>query len=69
MDIARILGSIKGKVLDATHFELLKHAYELQVQNTDQLNNNNEALKENNELLQQKLRELEDENSRLKKVV
>jgi len=69
MDIASILGSIKGKVLDATHFELLKHAYELQVQNINQLKNNNEALRENNELLQQKVRELADQNSRLKEVV
>ncbi len=37
MEITAILNEIKGKVLDATHFELLKHAYDLQNQNIHQL--------------------------------
>lgn len=66
MDSAGILGSIKEKALDATHFELLNQAYQRQVQRSDQLKNNNEALKEGNELLQHKARELQDGNSPLK---
>ena len=37
MDILGVLQTLKGKVLDATHFELLKHAYELQDENLKQL--------------------------------
>lgn len=51
MDISKILGDLKGKVLDAAHFELLKHAYDLQEENIKQLKTNNDALRENNQLL------------------
>jgi chromosome segregation ATPase len=61
MDITSILKGIKGKVLDASHFDLLKHAYELQNQNISQLKSNNEAIKESNQLLQEKIRRLENE--------
>ena len=67
MDILRILGDIKGKVLDATHFDLLKHAYELQEENLRQLKRNNEALRENNEQLNEKVDKLEQEIAELKK--
>jgi len=76
MDIGKLLGGLKGKVLDAGHFELLKHAYDLQEQNVTQLKSNNAALKESNELLKEKagnyLEELEflkKENDRLSKLV
>jgi len=69
MDIVSILSGIKGKVLDATYFELLKHSYELQNQNIEQLKSNNEALKESNQLLQEKMSRLEkDSTSLLQKV-
>ena len=59
MDILGILNTIKGKVLDAAHFELLQSAYGLQDENIKQLKENNLLLKEkNNDLLQ--------ENSHLK---
>jgi FtsZ-binding cell division protein ZapB len=69
MDIINILGTIKGKVLDASNFDLLKHAYEHQNQNIVQLKDNNDALHESNELLKQKIRELSDENTILKETV
>ena len=67
MDITKILSDIKGKVLDATNFDLLKHAYDLQNQNIEQLKNNNEALKESNELLLEKIARVEKENTTLRK--
>jgi len=67
MDIIKILSTIKGKVLDAEHFEILQHVYELQNQNIEQLKNNNSALKESNNLLKEKNDNLEKENSELKK--
>jgi len=69
MDIINILGTIKGKVLDASHFDLLKHAYELQHQDIVQLKDNNDALRESNELLKQKIKELNDENTILKETI
>lgn len=75
MDIGKLLGGLKGKVLDASHFELLKHAYDLQEQNIIQLKSNNAALKESNSLLKEKagnyLEELEylkKENEKLSKI-
>lgn len=61
MDISKILVDLKGKVLDAAHFDLLKHAYDLQEENIKQLKTNNNALRESNQLLQ-------DEVSVLKKL-
>jgi cell division protein FtsB len=69
MDIGAILSGIKGKVLDAQHFDLLKHAYELQNQNIEQLKSNNEALKEKSELLGEKAALLEKENKSLKATI
>jgi len=69
MDIINILGTIKGKVLDASHFDLLKHAYELQHQDIVQLKDNNDALRESNELLKQKIKGLNDENTILKETI
>jgi len=69
MDIINTLGTIKGKVLDDSHFDLLKHAYELQHQDIVQLKNNNDALGESNELLKQKIKELNDENIILKETI
>lgn len=59
MKFLKFLGDIKGKVLDAAHYEKLKHAYELQEKNIEQLNRNNE-------LLQLKLQKLETENEKLR---
>lgn len=69
MDILGILQTLKGKVLDATHFELLKHAYELQDENVKQLKNNNEALKESNGLVKEKMGRLEAELARLRGII
>jgi hypothetical protein len=69
MDIINILDNIKGKVLDADHFDRLKHAYELQNQNIVQLENDNNALREKGELLEQKIKALNDENTILKEAV
>ena len=59
MDITKILSTIKGKVLDATNFELLANAYDLQQQNITQLKENNTAIKDNNALLKEKLEHTE----------
>ncbi len=76
MDIGKLLSDLKGKVLDASHFDLLRHAYDLQEQNIVQLKSNNAALKESNDLLKDKLssyvkkiEDLEEENSKLTKQV
>jgi chromosome segregation ATPase len=69
MDITKILGDIKGKVLDAANFDLLKHAYELQENNIEQLKSNNEALKESNEQYIEKLYILEQEIKKLQKLI
>jgi predicted transcriptional regulator len=55
MDITKILSTIKGKVLDATNYELLVSAYDLQQQNIIQLKENNTSIKESNTLLKEKL--------------
>ena len=69
VDIAPILSSIKDKVLDARHIELLKHAYELQNQNIEQLKSNNEALREKALLLEEKAALLNRENEALKTTI
>ncbi len=69
MDISKILQSLKGKVLDATHFDLLKHAYELQEENIKQLKTNNEALKESHRILSDKVLALEIEQENLENEV
>lgn len=51
MDITKILNDIKGKVLDAAHFDMLKRAYDLQQENIAQLKENNELLREANQRL------------------
>lgn len=61
MDITKILSTIKGKVLDATNYELLVSAYDLQQQNIIQLKENNSSIKESNTLLKEKL----DNNKKL----
>jgi len=65
MDILSILSGLKGKVLDATHFELLQSAYELQNQNISQLKENNAAIKESNVLLTDKIQQLTKQNNKL----
>ncbi len=69
MDIAAILSGIKGKVLDAKHIELLKHAYDLQNQNIEQLKSNNEALREKAQLLEERAALLKNENDALRATV
>lgn len=69
MDISKILGEIKGKALDAAHFDLLKHAYDLQNDNIEQLKSNNEALRESNQLLLDKVKRFEKENEFLRKSI
>ena len=66
MEYGKILASIKGKVLDAAHFELLKSAYDLQAQNLEQLQANNAALKESNDLLKEKAGTLAKQCEQLK---
>jgi len=69
MDIIKILATIKGKVLDDSHFDLLKNAYDQQDQDIVQLKNNNDALGESNELFKQKIKKLTDENTILKESI
>ena len=69
MDIINILGTIKGKVLDDSHFDLLINAYEQQNQNIVKLKDNNDALRVSSELLKQKIKELNDENTNLKETI
>jgi hypothetical protein len=69
MGMTEILAQVKDKVLDAAHFELLKHAYELQEENIAQLKTNNESLKESNVLLKEKLERLETANNGLNTVI
>ncbi len=65
MDISKLLQSLKGKVLDAAHFELLVRAYKLQEENIKQLKTNNDALKESNALISDKLTRLRSERESL----
>lgn len=66
MDVVSILNGIKGKVLDAAHFGLLRNAYDLQNENIEQLKSNSEALRDSNNLLKERLDKLESEIARLK---
>ncbi len=69
MNIGTILSDIKGKVLDAAHFDRLKHAYDLQSDNIEQLSRNNAAFKEGNELLLKQVAELKEANDSLTQTV
>ena len=69
MDVISILSGVKNKVLDAKNYELLKHAYDLQNENIEQLKSNNEALKESNQLILEKVKRLENENESLRQSV
>ena len=66
MDIINILGTIKGKVLDDSHFDTLVNEYEQQNQIIVKLKDNNDALRVSSELLKRKIKELNDENNTLK---
>ncbi len=66
MDLVSILNGIKGKVLDAAHFDLLRSAYDLQNENIEQLKSNNEALRDSNSLLNERIDKREMEIARLK---
>ena len=66
MDPLKLLADVKGKVLDAINFDMLKSAYELQAQNLDQLKSNNDAFRENNELLKEKAARLQSDVVRLR---
>ena len=66
MDVVNILNGIKGKVLDAAHFDLLRSAYDLQNENIEQLKSNNEAIRDSNGLLKERIDKLEMEIARLK---
>jgi len=65
MDILGILTGIKGKVIDAAHFDMLQNAYDLQNQNAEQLKSNNDAITESNQLLRERCEKLEMEIGRL----
>ena len=69
MDMLAILSGIKGKVLDAHNFDLLKRVYDLQNENIEQLKSNNEALKEKNGLLEEKAALLKKDNESLKATI
>ncbi len=65
MDIAKLLGGLKDKVLDAGHLELLRSAYDMQNETITQLKNNNEPLREGNDLLREKNEGLVEKIDRL----
>jgi len=69
MGITEALSGIKGKVLDAAHFELLKSAYDLQEKNIKQLQTSNVLLKEQVEHIKEENRGLRDANEHLEKIV
>ncbi len=69
MDAISLLNGLKNKVLDAKNIELLKHTYDLQNDNIEQLNTSNTAYKENNERLQEEVKDLKTENESLKQTV
>jgi len=69
VDIIGLLNGIKGKVLDAAHFDILQSAYELQNRNIEQLKENNSALMESNGLLKEKSKRIATENDDLKSKV
>ncbi|MEM8737267.1 MAG: hypothetical protein AAGG38_02150 [Planctomycetota bacterium] len=69
MDVTGMLSGLKGKVLDAAHFDILKSAYDLLNQNLEQLKSNNAAISENRDLLQEKIERLEKDNSSLREQV
>ena len=55
MDAISLLNGVKNKVLDATNYELLKHNYELQNQNIEQLKTAKELSEKSNEHLQEEV--------------
>jgi len=65
MGWSEILGTLKGKVLDAANLELLEHTYELQERTIKQLESNNNALEKNKELLENVVKKLKLENREL----
>jgi len=67
VDILGILGTLKGKVLDASHYDLLEHAYRLQQENVTQLKENNAALRESNGLLREDLLKSKDQLAALER--
>ncbi|MGD0553135.1 MAG: hypothetical protein ABSB25_10870 [Sedimentisphaerales bacterium] len=69
MDPISILKGLKDKVLDAQNFDILKHVYDLQNENLEQLKHNNDALKESNGLLREQVNSLRKENESLKQQV
>ena len=69
MDAISLLSGLKDKVLDAKNFELLKHTYDLQNENIEQLKTSNTAFKESNERLQDEVNGLKTENESLKQTV
>jgi predicted nuclease with TOPRIM domain len=69
MGITEALDNIKGKVLDAAHFEILKSAYELQEKNIKQLQTNNGLLEEKVIKLEEENRHLKDTNQDLTETV
>ena len=69
MDAISILNGIKNKILDAKNYELLKHTYDLQNQNIEQLKTSNEGFKEDNQRLRGEVDGLIAENESLKQTV
>ena len=69
MGLPEMLGTLKGKVLDAANIELLEHTYNLQERTIKQLESNNNALEKRNELLEKDLKRLEEENKGLTMVI
>ena len=69
MDAISILNGLKNKILDAKNYELLKHTYDLQNQNIEQLKTSNEGFKEDNKRLREEVDGLKAENESLKQTV
>ena len=69
MDAISLLNGVKNKVLDAKNYELLKHTYDLQNQNIEQLKTSNEGFREDNERLREEVNGLKGENESLKQTV
>jgi cell division protein FtsB len=69
MDAISLLSGLKDKVLDAKNFDLLKHTYDLQNQNIEQLKTSNDFFKEDNKRLREEVNVLKTENESLKQTV
>jgi len=59
------LDGLKGAALDQAHIVMIKHAYELQEKNVEQLERNNALLEKEIQRLEPEIKKLQEENENL----